>query len=551
MSLGVIGMHTSLEFYLANIHDHFLAVIDEPKLRKTLLNTLRFLFQARSELFNIEQCRILLSSFLLDKDPETRKESVNIVNSIDFIYAFNIYLETLRNSTKREDSIYLLSSMNDLLEQHYLTRDILDESLSQYFFKVLTATDVEDSGIMPLVTKLLCNLSQYSTALTTKSYAFLDSVLQGKNDHAASYVLTYFGKLIVQLRLNPNKYDVKMNYRQFIDEVKRFADNDQMPNTQIAAFYTLTLLYNNNAELGMEFYDFCFERCDMEGTVNRSTILKLLTNIACNNPDIFFQQFHEQDVRWLDPSRLELEILPLILKNLDTINEIEEAMVYSVSLLTTTFGTTHIVKEFLVQSISMIRTSVSQKVNLINCLIQIPDIEWDVRIIRKIINFAGSSNPLIREASLKALVYILDKIKPFEEYKNITKMVHQKSVNLLINAIMQRKFTTDRDENVRSVFIRIATDIAIKNPDFNVPMLFIRDLGSDKSQNISSSAISAYFKYIKTFSEKLETTAPYLRLFANSKHPNAKNLILRKNNSIGLYREGTDLCITNSSETCF
>ncbi|MHA1110659.1 MAG: hypothetical protein ACTSRE_06120 [Promethearchaeota archaeon] len=528
MSLGVLGMHTSLEFYLANIHDHFLEVVNEPKLRKTLLNTLRFLFQARSELFNIEQCRSLLSSFLVDKDPETRKESVKIVNSIDFIYAFNIYLETLRNSTKREDSIYILSSMNELLDAHYLTRDILDESISQYFFKVLTATDVEDSGILPRVTKLLCNLSQYSTPLTVKSYAFLDSVLQGKNDHAASYVLTYFGKLIVQLQLNPDKYEVKMNYRQFIEEVKKFAKNDQMPNSQIAAYYTLALLFNNDVGLGMEFYDFCYETRNTEGIENRSTILKLLTNIACNNPDIFFQQFHEQDVRWLDPSRLELEILPLILKNLDTINEIEEAMVYSVSLITTAFGTSHIVKEFLVQSISRIRKSVSQKVNLINCLIQIPDIEWDLRIVRKIVSFADSSNPKIREASLKALVFILDKIKPLEEYENITKLVHQKSVNLLINAIMQRKFTKDSDENVRSVFIRIALDIAIKNPNFNVPMLFIRDLGSDRSHKISSLAISAYFKYIKTYPEKLETTAAYLRLFANSKHLNTKNLILEK-----------------------
>ncbi|MBN2155974.1 MAG: hypothetical protein JW776_08025 [Candidatus Lokiarchaeota archaeon] len=526
ITLGVISMHTSLEFYLANIHSHFLKIINEPKYRKILLNTLRFLFKARLELFNIEQCRNLLSSFLLDKDTETRKDSVNIINSIDFIYSFNIYLETLRKSEKREDKIFLLSSMNELLDSHYLTRDILDESLSQYFFKVLTAIDVEDSGILPLVTKLLCNLSQYSNPLTVISYAFLDSVLQGNNDHATSYVLSYFGKLIVQLQLNPNKYQIKMNYRQFIDEVKHFAENDQMPNSQISAFYTLTLLYNNDYNLGIEFYNFCYSHRNTKGTENRSTILKLLTNIACNTPEVFFKQFQEQDVRWLDPSRLELEILPLIMKNLDTIDKLEESVVYSVSLLTNTYGTSQILKEFLVQAIRKIRKSINQRVNMINCLIQIPDIEWDIRIIRKIISYTNSSNPQIREASLKALVMVLDKIKPLEKYHDITKLTHQRSVNLLINAIMQRKFARDKDDEVRSVFIRIARDIAIKNPDFNVPMLFIRDLGVDKSYIISSQAISAYFKYIKTYPEKLETTAGYLRLFANSKYTHTKNLIL-------------------------
>jgi hypothetical protein len=528
MSLGVIGMHTSLDFYLANIHPHFLEVVEDQKLRKVLLNTLRFLFQAKSELFNIEQCRNLLSSFLLDKDPETRKDTVNIVNSIDFIYAFNIYLDTFRNSNSKDDLKYLLRSMNELVDAHYLTRDILDESLSQYFFKVLTSSDMEDSRLLPLVTRLLCNLSQYSTPLTEISYAFLDSVLQGSNDHASSYVLSYFGKLIVQLRLNPNKYNIKMNYQQFIEEVKKFALNEKMPNSQIAAFYTLTLLYNNDLDLGLEFYDFCFKQYNIVGVESKSTILKLITNIACNEPEVFFKEFYEQDVRWLDPSRLELEILPLILKNLDTIDKLEEAVVYSTSLITNSYGTSQLVKEFLVQAIRKIRKSVSQKVNMINCLVQIPDIEWDSRTIRKLISFTGSSNPKIREASLKALVVILDKIKPLEEYDNITKSTHQRAVNLLINAIMQRKFARDKDDQVRSTFIRIALDIAIKNPDFNVPILFIRDLGTDKSFIISSQAISAYFKYIKTYPEKLETTATHLRLFANSNNVSIKNLILDK-----------------------
>jgi hypothetical protein len=467
-----------------------------------------------------------LSLFLLDKDSETRIESVQIINSIDFVYAFNIYLETLRNTDKREDKIYLLYSMNELLDEHYLQRDLLDISLSQYFFKVLTATDVEDSSVLPLVSKLICNLSQYSTPLTNISFAFLDSVLQGKNDHAVSYVLTYFGKLMVQLRLNPNKYEIKMNYMQFYEEVKKFALNDEMPNSQIAAYYTLSLLYNNDEELATDVYEFCYPNRRTEGIENRSIILKLITHIACDQPGIFFKQFLDQDVRWLDPSRLELEVFPFIQENLDTIDELEEAIVYSLSLITTIYGTSQIIKEFLIQCIRKIKKSVSQKVNLINCLIQIPGIEWDVRTIRRIIHFTSSSNSIIRENSLKALVFVFNKLKPIEEYEKINWITYQNSFNLLKNSILQRKFTKDKNETVRMLFIQVVRDMALKYPEMQAPMLVIKEMSLDSSYNISSGAIKAYFRFIKANPEKLQTTASYLRTFANSTTTHVKDLIL-------------------------
>ena len=56
-----------------------------------------------------------------------------------------------------------------------------------------------------------------------------------------------------------------MNYRQFLDETKKFALDDQMPNSQIAAYYTLTLLYNNDIKLGLELYDFCYKQKNIDG----------------------------------------------------------------------------------------------------------------------------------------------------------------------------------------------------------------------------------------------------------------------------------------------
>ncbi|MCP4763675.1 MAG: hypothetical protein GY870_18030, partial [archaeon] len=559
MSLGVISMSLDSFGYLEKIHPlfkKFQAEKDE-NLKKWSINTFQFLYKARTDFLTLSEVRYLIISYLLDENTSIRKEMSEILYSLeDKHIVLDLFLNALINAKDTKDvkddkflSALYSKDINIIVENiqylhEFLDVDCLniildDNALLEQIYDILISLNQENDDIKTLTTKIMCNIADNSLLFTEKSYKFLSSTMRGQNDEASAIVVGFFSKIVFEIQKNPAQYAIDLPFDIFYNTIKDFTKNGQIL-TQIACIKTLSEIYQKDTSKYEDIYNLLFESRTIEDNRIKPYIIEILTKISCDNQTVYLPD--GMDSRWLEKSRLESEVLPLIFSNLNSEDEnIQNAVINAFSLLTEKFGTTAVLKDFLINTIKKKKTGINEKKTVITCLTQIKENEViDPEILSILKKLTNNTDDVVRESALRALTTIFISLDPKIAGNQISKRKYNQLFENLKHSIIRRKYMHDESILVRKTFIELATEVAIQYPDLEQPMLYIKDYAEDDNQEVAILAIQSYFKYIKNYPEKLETTAQhYLRILANTKSANSKDVLLKE--LLAHYTGGEDL----------
>jgi hypothetical protein len=547
MSLGVISIQLTPEMYLAKIHPRFEVLYAERDERSKIgsINTFKFLFKARTDLFSLEPVKELLIDYLRDDSSLIRTETASVLRNLDTEIAYELYFRALKTSEKPETLTDLLQSLDSLLEinNYKTTNDLMLDKISS----VLLSLNNDIPKVRTLTVKIVCNLfmnSLENVKVVEKTFPYLQSVIQGNIDEASAIVMKFFGKITLCMHNEPKMYSIDFKIEEFHKSVMQIAKDSNSPKhlTRDTAIENLAELYLVDGSKHAEIFNLFYSLRDEKDANIRAVLIKTMTQIACDFQEIYFKTYQKEiESRWIEQSRLEEQLLPILNQNFTSPDEnVRKELSNAISLITDTYGSSTIIKDFLFKMMKKKRkVGINEKGNVIDCLTRLQNAQYDFEIIKMINSLTNDSDKLIREMALRALTNILLKHKPIEEYNIDTEKEQIKAFKMLSRAILRRRYLKDDEVSVRLKFIEVATDIAIKFPNLVIPMLFIKDYVMDSNQDVAIASVKSYFKYISIYPNKLEETAHYMRIFANSMDPIVKSILLKQ--LIMNYKSGKEL----------
>lgn len=554
MSLGVISINLDAEDYLTKIGPILQRVSNrQSHIAKTgSINTFRFLFKAREDFLAQSQSQQLIVKYLLDDIPEIRDQTAEIVKTLDNHFALKLLIKALSLTNDPSKIRDLLKSLNQFLDEQVTGALISEEGLLDRLFNLLTTQDTHKQNIRLLITKILIHLSNSSVSIAEKAYPTLREIINFANDQSGGLTLKFIGQMAIQLKVEPSAYDVDLDYEEYYAKVinflskltsdkKQLKDEKDVYDKHIAAAEVLQLIYEVDSSKQDEIFDVYYSLRKSKSDEIISIVIKMLSQIACDFPAVYFKYYEmEYESRWIDQSRLEGEVLPIIYNNISTRNkDVQDSIINAMSLITDTFGSSEVIKKFLFKTIRR-KAELSTKITIIGCLTRIKDAELDKHIVKRLTKLTRDRmDETIRETALRGLAALLLKFDSPETYDPSEDKDKLKAFKRIKNSLLRRWYKKDNSVFVRKAYIEEITDIAIKFPELKGPMNQVKEYAMDDSQEVAIMAVKSYFEYIDAHPDKLKEISQYMRYFANTSDVGIKNILL--NELINHYRSGEDL----------
>lgn len=553
MALGAISLNLSQPDFLEKIQPKFEILSSEKDLenKKWIINTYNFLFKARSDLLFIDNVQNLIYSYLTDEFSEIREGTAAIINDFDFTVGCGLYLKAIRSVKDNLILGELMKNFNNMLTKDYIEKlsefvelmDQIYEHMLEVEYIRRTSNESINQEIRTLAVKVITKLAGSSIELTEKSFDFMQIIIQGNVDEASSTVLDFISSIAFELHEKPNAYNLNLDLTLFYDDLKNLTleSGTKKILTRIVAVRHLAEVYKILPDKHMEIYQIFYDlRKDKDDRV-KALIIKSLCQITCKFPSIYFKYEETIESRWLDQSKLEAEMLPILSRNFESKSElIAKSVSDALGILTKSFGETTLIKDFLFKIIKKKgKAKDVAKRSAVNCLTSIKNVETEYKVIEKLSTLTFNKDSQVRETALRGLADILLKMEPLKAYIETKDKVRIKSFKKLKYTIIRRKFQKDPAISVKKVFIEVVTEIAIKFPDLDEGMLIIKEFVPEDNEEISIQVIKSYFKFIEKHHHKLETSTPCMRTFANSSSTSVKSILLTE--LIEHYKSGEDL----------
>ncbi|MHA1341981.1 MAG: HEAT repeat domain-containing protein [Promethearchaeota archaeon] len=553
MSLGVIAINLDGNNFVQKIYPHFdrLSHDDNIIIKKSVLSTFNFIYKAREDLLELSISKELFRRYILDSNEEIKSFAIRILKSIDLIYAIDLLTHSLRLQLKKLDKKFILQHIYCILyENENVLREKLDEMEIKDIYLVISSQYTDDSDINLIITKLICLLGRYSRYVANDSYKILKNILDGTDYKNAAIVLEYLTDIIITNKFESNTYLIDLNFESFYEYLKKILKPIEKKlfkappkdERRIIAAKSLEKIYNVDSSKYNEIYKVYYSLKNDPSDNIKAIVILMCSKIACDYSEEFMKEYStsEEIFRSIsEKSKLEVEILPLIYENFAIDNkEIQDSIIQSINIITNTFANSTVIKQFLFKVLNK-KASELTKITIIKCLAGLPEAEYDKKVILKLRQLSNDASPTIRIQAIIHLAKLFTKLKPLNYYIERKEKDNIRIFRLIKNSIIRRKFLKDSDSNVRKTFITEATKIAIKFPDLVEPMLYIKDYAMDKDKDVAILAIKSYFKFINVHPSKLESTANYMRFFANSPDINVKNILLDE--IVSHYRKGLEL----------
>ncbi|MHA1728980.1 MAG: hypothetical protein ACTSWY_09635 [Promethearchaeota archaeon] len=560
MSLGVIALRLDTISYSEKIHPIFEQIIsvkgeENNQLKKWSIDTFKFLFKGRTDFLNLDNVHNLLIELLSEKNAEIRTKMTAIIAEFDYQFGIKLLLKVLQTTDSNELTHDILTSLESFLDEQHVMSLATNNGLADILYKTMLdieyirriAKDKLNQDIRTLSIKTICKIAFSSRELTEKSYSFLTSIVEGINDQASAIIMEFFGKVGEIIQKNPSSLGINLKFDNFYQNLKNVALDKKSKKilTRISAIRNISIIYKNDRSIYGDVYELFYNLRREKDDRIISIVISILSEIVCDFPESYFKYQKDIESRWIDMSKLEAEVFPLIYQFFDSgSEEVQEAIINAISRITDIYENYSIIRQFLFRIVKKkvkSKATANAKSTVVNCLTRVKNIELEHQIIKNLRNLTKDRDSHVRKTALIGLSSIMLKMEPLSFYIENNDKARIRSFKRLKEAILRRNFQIDSDISVRKTFLKVATDIAIRFPDIEEAISLIKDYALDKEQDIAILSVRSYFKYIGAHHDKFESTvaAAYMGFFANSPYTSVKSILLKELNEN--YVSGEDL----------